>query len=109
MIPYLVSAELVKEGLWWMVFFVDPNGLRFPMMKLVPVSETPASCPGGEMWCKQFNCDSKLNVFTAAEPVVLQEGLETVKYSASEECYEDGLGEVCDFDLCDPYDCVIHD
>lgn len=76
MIPRIHQAELLKEDLW-LVYFYDPDQPRFPIMRIVPVDENPISCPGGELWCKQFGCVPGDNVFTRAEPeVLLEEGQE---------------------------------
>lgn len=72
MIPRINSAELLKEDMW-LVFFNVPDEPRFPIMRVVPTTENPTSCPGGELWCKQFGCVPGDNVFTRAEPVLLLE------------------------------------
>lgn len=72
MIPKIHQAELLKEDLW-LVYFFDPDEPRFPIMRVVPVDENPKSCPGGELWCKQFGCVPGDNVFTRAKPELLVE------------------------------------
>lgn len=76
MIPRIHQAELLKEDMW-LVYFIDPNESRFPIMRIVPTTENPETCPGGELWCKQFGCVPGDNVFTRAEPeLLLEEGVE---------------------------------
>jgi hypothetical protein len=76
MIPRIHQAELIKEDMW-LIWFHDPDEPRFPIMRIVPVDENPVSCPGGELWCKQFGCIPGDNVFTRGEPTILvQEGQE---------------------------------
>lgn len=72
MIPKIHQAELIKEDLW-LVYFFDPDETRFPIMRVVPADENPVSCPGGELWCKQFGCVPGDNVFTRAKPELLVE------------------------------------
>lgn len=76
MIPQIHQAELLNEN-FWLVHFHDPSEKRFPIMRVVPTTENPVSCPGGELWCKQFGCVPGDNVFTRAAPeVLLEEGQE---------------------------------
>jgi hypothetical protein len=76
MIPRILQAELLKEDLW-LVYFRVAEESRFPIMRVVPTTENPISCPGGELWCKQFGCVPGDNVFTRAEPtLLLEEGVE---------------------------------
>lgn len=76
MIPRIHQAELLKEDMW-LIYFFDPAEKRFPIMRVVPVDENPETCPGGELWCKQFGCVPGDNVFTRATPeVLLEEGQE---------------------------------
>ena len=77
MIPRIHKADLLKDDIW-LVYFHDPSEKRFPIMRIVPVDEDPVSCPGGELWCKQFGCVPGDNIFTRAEPELLvEEGKET--------------------------------
>lgn len=73
MIPRIHQAEKLKDDLW-LVYFVDPDEPRFPIMRIVPVDENPVSCPGGELWCKQFGCVPGDNVFTRAKTEILVQG-----------------------------------
>lgn len=76
MIPRFHQVELLKDDMW-LVYFFDPEEKRFPIMRIVPTTENPISCPGGELWCKQFGCVPGDNVFTRAEPELLvEEGTE---------------------------------
>lgn len=76
MIPVIHQADQLKEDMWLVYFFV-PDEPRFPIMRVVPTDENPISCPGGEIWCKQFGCVPGDNVFTRAEPEMLvEEGVE---------------------------------
>lgn len=76
MIPKIHKAELLKDDLW-LVYFYDSEEPRFPIMRIVPTTENPASCPGGALWCKQFGCVPGDNVFTRAKPELLvEEGTE---------------------------------
>lgn len=72
MIPRIHQAELLKEDMW-LVYFKDESEPRFPIMRVVPTTETPTSCPGGILWCEQFGCVPGDNVFTRADPEVLLE------------------------------------
>lgn len=101
MIPRIHQAELLKEDIW-LVYFYDPDEKRFPIMRIVPVDENPASCPGGEIWCKQFGCIPGDNIFTRAEPVLLlEEGTEVPEdWEAPEGWKGDCVG-------CDDPDCAI--
>lgn len=74
LIPRIHNAERLKDDLW-LVRFYDPDETRFPILRVVPTDDSPASCPGGELWCKQFGCIPGDNVFTRAEPeLLLEEG-----------------------------------
>lgn len=71
MIPRILQADQLKEDLW-LVYFQDPDEPRFPIMRVVPVDENPVSCPGGELWCKQFGCIPGDNVFTRADTELIE-------------------------------------
>lgn len=74
MIPRIHQVDQLKEDLW-LVYFTDPNEPRFPIIRIVPVDENPVSCPGGEIWCKQFGCIPGDNIFTRSETeILLEEG-----------------------------------
>lgn len=76
MIPKIHQAELLKEDMW-LVFFMDESEPRFPIMRVVPTTENPETCPGGILWCEQFGCVPGDNVFTRAKTeVLLEEGQE---------------------------------
>lgn len=86
MIPRIHQAELIKEDSW-LIWFFDPDEKRFPIIKIVPVDENPETCPGGELWCKQFGCVPGDNVFTRAEPELLvEEGKEAPEWMFNEFC-----------------------
>lgn len=77
MIPNVHQAELLQEDTWLVHFWV-PDEKRFPIMRLVPTTENPKSCPGGELWCRQFGCVPGDNVFTREDPELLVEKGEEV-------------------------------
>lgn len=104
MIPRILQAELIKEDMW-LIWFHDPNEPRFPIIRVVPVDENPTTCPGGEIWCKQFGCVPGDNIFTRSEPeLIIEEGAKIPDdWEApwdSDECEWCGLNRDCY--QCDP-------
>ncbi len=85
MIPRIHQAELLKEDLW-LIYLQDPDEPRFPIMRVVPVDDNPVSCPGGEIWCKEFGCVPGDNVFTRAKTELLVE--EGQEIPTCEDCGE---------------------
>lgn len=73
MILSIIQAELLEEVNMWLVYLHVPEESRFPIMRMIPADENPVSCPGGELWCKEFGCVPGDNVFTRSEPTVLVE------------------------------------
>ena len=90
MILSIHQAEFLEDVNMWLVYFFVPDESRFPIMRMIPADENPVSCPGGEIWCKEFGCIPGDNVFTRAKPeILLEEGYEIPK------CKVEG----CDLDI----------